>query len=461
MPNYLKVQFIPWGLYTGPVFDDAQNEATCYPGVALVPGNRHLDALSQFLDIKARIAFTKLAIETAYREADLNTDTLKIFMAPDFLYRGAAGAYALDLLNGWTEDTAAPAMIPPPYDKEWPGLFGELRELVNNTKFQDWIFIFGSAVGANLTSSNGKIVTGPDGSGNPPASGWSLSLIQCGGDTEERRGACYVIKKHLKSAADFIQFNLLHPGAYVFAREDIDRTAAKDKAVLDRLMLENPSPRKAGGPTFSFSHICNIEGRILQFGLETCLDHAQQESPDAPQTGVTGRLAISGEAVNIQLVSSCGTALRESSLALAPKDGPKTYSYAFHCDGLVSHDPGGLRERELGGHVQLWGGSTDGASEQPSRHLVEIENSLQDQMAFPIDGSVDLSELQIPQDVQTALKIDPTHISAAQLWCSHAPFPDGGDPHGRFWPRGAGCVRILPAQPLYPPLDQTEDSPEA
>ena len=460
MPNYLKVQFIAWGVYTGPMFDDVQNEVIDYPGIAFMPGNRRLDALSQFLDIKARIAFTKLAIETAYREADINTDTLKVFMAPEFLYRGAAGAYALDLLNGWTEN-AAPAMIPPPYDREWPGLFGELRELVNNTKFQDWVFVFGSAVGANFTFSNGRIITDPDGSGGHPASGWNLSLIQCGGDTKERRNACYGTKKHLKSAADFIQFNLLHPGTYVFTHEDIDRAAANDKIILDRFMLEDPSPGEAGGPTFSFSHVRNIDEEMIRFGLETCLDHVRQASPDAPPSGVTGRLATGGEAVNIQLVPSCGMALCESSLALAPKDGPKTYSYAFHCDGLVSHDPNDPRERELGGHIQLWGGSPDETSEQPARHLVEIENSLQDQRAFPVGGNVDLSALQIPQDILTELKIDLTDISADRLWRSHAPFPDGGDPHDRFWPQGAGCVRILPAQPLCPPLNQTKDSPEA
>lgn len=456
MPNYLKVQFIAWDVYTGPIFDDIQSEGIGYPGIAFVPGDRRLDSLGQFLDIKARVAFTKLAIETAYQEADLNTDTLKIFLAPEFLYRGAAGAYALDLLNGWTEGAAAPAMIPPPYDKEWPGLFGELRELVNDTKFQDWVFVFGSAVGADFKFSNGRIIMNPDDSRDYPASVWAQSLVQCGGDTEEQHKAFYYVKKHLKSATDFIQFNLLHPGAYVFTHEDTNHIAANDKIILDRFILENPHPGEAGGPTFSFTHICNIDEERIQFGLETCLDHVQQEPPDVPQTGVTGRLAISGETVNIQLAPSCGMTLCESSLALAPRNEPEpktySYSYAFNCDGLVSLDSSGSCGDELGGHVQLWGGSTSGTSEHPSRHLKEIKSSLQDPQGFPVEGSVDLSEIQIPQDTQTALGIDLAHVSANQLWRSHAPFSAGGNPHNSFWPQGAGCVHILPVQRLFPPL---------
>lgn len=456
MPNYLKVQFIAWSIYTGPIFDDFQNEGIGYPGIAFVPGDRRLDALGQFLDIKARVAFTKLAIEAAYQEADINTDTLKIFIAPEFLYRGAAGAYALDLLNGWTEDTAGPAMIPPPYDKKWPGLFGELQELVNDPKFQDWIFVFGSAVGAAFKPSNGRIIMNPDDPTDHPAGGWNLSLIQCGGDTEEQNKAFYFTQKRLKSGTDFIQFNLNHPGSHLFTPEATDHATADDKIILDRLILENPFPREVGGSLFRFPHIRNIDGEMIQFGLEICLDHIQREPPDAPKTGVTGQLAINGEAVNIQLVPSCGMTLQESSLALAPKNGPKTYSYAFNCDGLGSHDPSGRCGYELGGHIQLWGGSAGGTPEQPSRHLREIINSLQDPQGFPVGDSVNLSEIQVPQDIQAALGISLAHVPADQLWRSHAPFPAGGNPHDSFWPQGAGFVRVLPAQPLCPPVDSTE-----
>ena len=202
MPNYSKVQFIAWGVYTGPVHGDPRDRGLGYSGIASVPGDRRLDVLGQFLDIKARVAFTRLAVEAAYEKADAGANTLKIFMAPEFLYRGAAGAYLYDLLNGWEgNDPFGQNIIPEPYNKKWGGLFGELRELVRDPRFQDWVFVFGTAVGAAFQTSNGKIIMDQE----HPASAWNQSLIQCGGETEEQHEACYFTQKHLKSGIDFIE----------------------------------------------------------------------------------------------------------------------------------------------------------------------------------------------------------------------------------------------------------------
>ena len=99
MPNYSKVQFIAWEIYTGPVYQNRL--ADHYPGIAPALGDRRWDVLSQCLDISARVQFTKKALDAAYESADQDENTLKVFMAPEFLYRGAAGAYLFDLLNGW------------------------------------------------------------------------------------------------------------------------------------------------------------------------------------------------------------------------------------------------------------------------------------------------------------------------------------------------------------------------
>lgn len=458
MPNYSNVQFIAWSIYTGPVYDDSLSGGIDYPGIAFVPGDRRLDVLGQFLDIKARVAFTKLAIETAYANTDPNNDVLKVFMAPEFLYRGAAGAYVYDLLNGWAKNGPGPNMLPPPCDREWPGLFGELRELVRDSKFQNWVFVFGTAVGAAFQCSNGRIIINPDGSTDYPASGWNLSLIQCGGDTEEQHRACYFTQKHLKSGIDFIRFNLFHPGTHFFTHESTEHTTREEMRILDRLILDNPLPQEAGGALFRFPHIHSSDGSPIQFGLEICKDHVQEGPPSSP---VTGRLAVNGEQVGIQLVPSCGISLQESSLALAPKDGPKPYSYAFNCDGLTTYDPHDPQTMYLGGHIQLWGGSVSEVPGGPPRYLKEIVNSLQDPHSFPVGDSVDLSGIQLPQDIQEALEIDLSHIPAARLWHSHAPFPTGGDSHNFPWPEGAGFIHVLEPQPLGPPAAPEENASEA
>lgn len=434
MPNYSKVQFIAWEIYTGPIYND-WDDAVSYPGISRAQGDRCWDVLSQCLDISARVQFTRLAVETAYENASREEDTLKIFMAPEFLYRGAAGAYLFDLLNGWKGPAAANlGQLPAPYDRDWGGLFGELRALAADEKYRDWVFVFGTAVGAAFKRANGMTVVNPDSSMEYPVKGWNLSLIQCGGDTEEQRGACYFTQKHLKSGIDFIGFNVSHPGPHIFTDENTDHTTAPDKIILDRLILENPLPCEVGGSLFRFPHIRNGDGKMIQFGLEICLDHMQTEVPCGAKTNVTGRLAINGEAVNIQLVPSCGMSLHESSLALAPHDGPQNHSYAFNCDGLQ-------------GHVQLWCGSAAGPG-HPPQYLENIEDSFSTPGHIPVEGNIDLSGICLPAAALNALQIDLRHICAYQLWSSHEVFPTGGNSNQIFWPQGAGFVRALIPQPL-------------
>lgn len=133
MPNYSKVQFIAWEIYTGPVYQNRL--ADHYPGITPALGDRRWDVLRQCLDISARVQFTKKALDAAYESADQDENTLKVFMAPEFLYRGAAGAYLFDLLNGWEEDAPSGfGNLPQPYGHHWGGLWGELRALAAEEK---------------------------------------------------------------------------------------------------------------------------------------------------------------------------------------------------------------------------------------------------------------------------------------------------------------------------------------
>lgn len=461
MPNYSQIQFIAWGLYTGPVFDDSRREGIGYSGLSVLPGDLRLDVLGQFIDIKARVAFTKEAIDAAYQNATDDPDTLKIFVAPEFLYRGAAGAYAYDLLNGWEKKSPFQGVIPPPYNEKWPGLFGELKELVRDPKFRDWIFVFGSAVGAAFQPAKSKTVMTKN---DYLASGWNLSLVQCGGDTREQQEACYFTQKHLKSGVDFIEHNLENPRTVLFTNKNIEHTTARNRSILDRLMLEDPLPGESGGSLFCFPHICNADGETLRFGLEICLDHAQKKNPDEAEPDVTGRLALGGGEVDVQLVISCGMMLLKTSMALAPRKSPQTYSYALNCDGLISLDPDGGCGNVLGGHLQLWESERD-EQKHPPRRLLDIINTLVNRKApnkgeeppdpqglqsFPVEDKAALPDLQLPANIQRTLEIDLKNINASQLWYSHKPFEIGRNPNNLFWPQGAGFVHIVPALPLHP-----------
>lgn len=446
MPNYSKVQFIAWEVYTGPVY--SRGGADRYPGIAPAWGDRRWDVLSQCLDISARVEFTRLAIEAACQEASSDADTLKVFMAPEFLYRGAAGAYLFDLLNGW-EEAAPPGFgtLPPPYDRHWGGLFGELWALTAEPRFQDWVFVFGTAVGAAFSCARGRIVTAHTGA-QLAAVGWNLSMVQCGG-MPERGDGCYFTEKHLKSGIDFVEFNLTHTPPVLFTQDQIEHGSEPTWRVLDRLIQYIPG--EMGGSLFKLPGICKGDGSLIQFGLEICLDHAQAYVPGAGEGQVTGRLARSGALVDIQLVPSCGMSLVESSLALAPREGPKNCSYAFNCDGLLTWDSQREHARRfLGGHIQLWSGSAEQGGGHPPRVLANIADSFHTAGHVQVDGSIDLSAVRLPEAASQALGIDLSNIRAGQLWRSHAPFPPGGDPHQHLWPEGAGFVRALEPQSLEP-----------
>jgi hypothetical protein len=85
-------------------------------------------------DVKARITQMSEAIDTAYlmyetKYAGPNKldKTLKIFMGPEFFFRGINGAYDLEIISD---------------------ILPELRKKTSDAKYKDWLFVFGTAIGA-------------------------------------------------------------------------------------------------------------------------------------------------------------------------------------------------------------------------------------------------------------------------------------------------------------------------
>ncbi len=444
--NYKKVQFLAWEIYTGPIRDDRGN-AIDYAGIRLQDGGRRVDrrwdVLAQCIDIEARLEATRRAMETALLWADPDEEVLKIFMAPEFLYRGPAGAYLYDLLDGWLGVSPfGSGVLPPPFDNGWGGLAGGLKWLAADPQFENWIFAFGTAIGASFAHQWGD-----------DAAAVNISFVQRGGPSHTEE--CYYVEKHLKSWMDFVAFNLNHPA---FSDGDVEYDSRRDWPVLDRLIYNSGT---GGGSLFSFPSVCRSNGQSLLFGLEICLDHARSYEPNIP-VPVTGRLAQAGERVDIQLVPSCGMSLMETSLSLAPAQGPRDRSYAFNCDGNGSIFIQGAPWR-LGGHVELWSQTLDGAGVYHKDVLQEVRNIYDDpdQTPPPPDDPTQSRHFQIPEDVidvsgrvqipvevEAALGIDLQRISPYTLWRSHEDFPPGRDPQIAFWPRGLGFVRRLPPELL-------------
>jgi len=398
MSNYNKVQFMSWELHTGPFSAFVGGRKIgWYAGLLDPSPDKRTDALGQCRDIEARLAFVADAIARAEVVSDQRATTLKVFMAPEFLLRGAGGAYLHDLIEGWGGQAPLELRLPEKYAGPWPGLFGGLRALAAQAHFEDWLFVFGTAISASFParSQQGSYVLDPA----RPGEIYNLALVQQGGVAH---GAdSYVASKHYISGIDFLQWrgNIAQHSAGTVLPLDPESVVPADALGLDQ-----------GGALFRINGVNDGTGAPIDFGIEICLDHARSGGNRANRYG---RIRTAGQSVRIQLVPSGGMRLEPESVRLQAVPGSVPASYAFNCDGL------GNLNGKYGSHTQLWCG---GGAATP-RRLVEAS------AGAPHDGT----EVVV---VASELKVGAEQVHADMLW-------NNGNGVA-----GAGKVRIVGALDL-------------
>lgn len=115
---------------SGHVYSDALNgPSVCQYGCKLtLPFDQQYMGLpNNQEDLLARCLLMKAAIQTAYAEEnDDKPEELKIFMAPEFYFRGTDGAYPVDDLHL---------------------IMASMREETQDAKYKDWLFVYGTAIG--------------------------------------------------------------------------------------------------------------------------------------------------------------------------------------------------------------------------------------------------------------------------------------------------------------------------
>jgi ribosomal protein S27AE len=232
-------------------------------------------------DMIARCASMRGAIREAFDIYQLNygskpghdaAGTLKIFMAPEFYFRGRYGAYEMEV---------AADVMP------------LLRDETKDAKYRDWLFIFGTVIIASFVeetkcprcNASGKdlVKAGADRYTcskcrltpvTPRRIGASIdnaALIQKGGEADHKNS--YIIQKEYISHIDFRRV-----GPPVLPSWTADRTinvrGANATAVPvpgSRDLHSSASSRftdeRMGGSIFT------IDG--ITFGMEICLDHAK------------------------------------------------------------------------------------------------------------------------------------------------------------------------------------------
>ena len=417
MATYTHVQFISWEVYTGPNRGPppwAMNrDGISYTGIGKENAvDNRLDIEGQIEDIEERLQFTYKAIEEAHKLAAKRPTTLKVFMAPEFLYRGKGGAYIHDLINGWEQAERSPDEfnLPRRFD-EFPGLFGYLKRFATGEKkFNDWLFVFGTAISASFPArfetNKGWVVDSTQ-----MGEIYNTALVQRGGSLN--MDDAYASRKRYIASIDFIK-----------SQYRAKNFTLGDVVPADRLRLEPNESNREGSATFTINGINDKAGQPIVFGLEVCLDHSistprnpqpplwanstvyaignvvfsspgdgllytcgiahtSSASPTTftqdnnnnpgrwvlyPYTNPWGRLRTADKWVKIQLVPSGGMHLKPASIRLLPAAGPTPHSYAFHCDGLttLAGDP----NYAWGAHTQIWNGANGTDPVPPPNKLV-------------------------------------------------------------------------------------------
>jgi hypothetical protein len=305
--RYIKATCLAYALTTG-AYDE--NKVPAGPDPAKT---RHREE-TQEIGVRVRQLITAIThAYTGYQtykatEAipdDEDRKTLKIFMAPEFYFRGPYGAYR-DV--GWTAK-----------------ILEMLRTETSNPKYADWLFVNGSAI-----FSTDQMVNTP--TGTPLVSikrGNFLenyALVQKGGPkTQEHHDI--VITKEFPSHVDFKHPSVNDDDWFVPGRTRAKVGGRDERNIMPvggRIDPDTRGEQSLGVGDVSVSEL--VGGTIftmdgILFGLEVCRDH------------LIGRLAHSHEAgkVQIQLIPSCGASIEPANISCLA-DG-----IVFNCDG----DPGG------------------------------------------------------------------------------------------------------------------------
>lgn len=145
-PLYTKVQTLSFQIYTGgaPAFIDGMPNEECVNlnSYGQAEGSADLQCYlgldDTALDVRRRLNIMRDAVDKAYDVSNSNEDTLKIFLAPEFYFRGKNGAF--EFLNEEQEDEHGCSDI--------CHILKGLEEIVADKRFENWLFLFGTVIGS-------------------------------------------------------------------------------------------------------------------------------------------------------------------------------------------------------------------------------------------------------------------------------------------------------------------------
>lgn len=276
---YNKIQFLSYQINTFPVADKRGNE-------------KYLGASASQTDINYRCKYMREAIDKAALSTSLNKsfNTLKLFMAPEFYFRGKDGAYPIE---------------------EVSTIMASLRNHTKANQFKDWIFVFGTALGY-LDEGNSKEI-------------FNIAMVQKGGTEETGVDSSLIVYKEYISHIDFIRTSNTGkncPNCGHFVADDWDtatnrtgkigskhyelRPTTGSRDLLSMRVEKTGTGKEMTKTGLGGQSIFTMNG--ITFGLEICLDHLNGRLRDSP-------LAKGDPRIQIQLIPSAGAFIKQASVA--------------------------------------------------------------------------------------------------------------------------------------------------
>ncbi|WP_257458867.1 hypothetical protein [Archangium lipolyticum] len=307
---YNNVQFIGFSINTLPAADADPNNPF---------HSKYLGNVNSKIDLSKRCQVMMDAVRTAAKSVSIaGGNTLKIFVAPEFFFRGEQGAYPIEEVS---------AILP------------RLRQWTHSAAYKDWLFVFGTALGY-LTDGPTKEI-------------FNIALIQRGGTQSDDKDNARLVMKEYISRVDFIRPNVRTGapcpscGTFVhtsdFTNWDVNR-ADHRLALADKPNQRMTILRPTRGSRDHLAKGTNAPGRGregsasglggggqftmagIRFGLEVCLDHFKARLRDSPP-------AMGEDYPQIHLIPSAGIQITQASVACGNQ------GIIFNVDG--------------GGHVHL------------------------------------------------------------------------------------------------------------
>lgn len=284
---YTHIQFIGYKINTFPNTDSSSKSTVIVKGHTLPlfkQTKRYRGRPDEASDVADRHILMREAIHRAATDTDKSPTTLKVFVAPEFYFRGSNGAYDFEAYSS---------------------LVDKLTSMVKKDRWKDWLFVFGSILVGYATDTSSKRQI------------QNVVLVQKGGVDGATRA---IVKEHL-SGIDFVK-----------AGTSTVKTSS-GPAVVDTTLssglggtgVAHPAPSKSGGRGRELQK-WDYDGRGLFmqddicFGVEICLDHLEQRLRTSPP-------ARNHAYVQVQLIPSAGMNIKNPSV-VAVLDG-----LVFNCDG--------------------------------------------------------------------------------------------------------------------------------